>query len=67
MKQFDISGMIKVCEHECISGCEGSRTCNDGRFSMTQQEYTAAPVTTPEAAAAMSESAGMFAAVARLR
>jgi hypothetical protein len=41
MKQFDICGCIKVCEHECASGCEGNRHCLDGRYTTTAQRYTA--------------------------
>lgn len=40
MKQFDICGCITVCEHECTSGCEGSRHCTDGRYSTTAQRFT---------------------------
>jgi len=34
-KQFDIMGCIKVCEHECTTGCEGERKCTDGRYTAT--------------------------------
>ena len=35
VKKFDILGCIKVCEQECVSGCEGERTCTDGRYTAT--------------------------------
>ena len=35
LKKFDICGCIKVCEHECASGCEGERLCLDGRYTAT--------------------------------
>ena len=40
IKKFDILGCIKVCEQECVSGCEGARTCTDGRYTATQQRFT---------------------------
>ena len=40
LKKFDICGCIKVCEHECASGCEGERLCLDGRYTATQQKFT---------------------------
>ena len=40
LKKFDIAGCIKVCEHECASGCEGERLCLDGRYTATQQRFT---------------------------
>ena len=39
-KKFDICGCVKVCEHECASGCEGERLCLDGRYTATQQRLT---------------------------
>lgn len=40
IKKFDICGCIKVCEHECVCGCEGERKCSDGRYTATQQRFT---------------------------